>query len=70
MWTPNNDFLSMIVVEYRLLASGLRQVGLDTWQPAILENRLLAAGLRHLGLGSWPPAKLLAAGLRHLGSGT
>ena len=51
-WTPNNVFLAMTVVEYRLLASGLRHLGLDTWQPALLEYRLLAAGLRHLGLGT------------------
>ena len=52
----------------RLLAAGLRHLGLGTWRPAILEYRLLAAGLRYLG---WHPAileyRLLAAGLRYLG---
>ena len=48
----------MTVVEYKLLASGLRHLGLDTWQPALLEYRLLAAWLRHLGLGIREPAIL------------
>ena len=57
-------FLSMIVVEYRLLAPGLRHLGLGTWQPAILEYRLLAAGLRHLGFGTtWRPAILISRGI-------
>jgi len=30
----------------RLLAAGLRHLGLGTWRPAILISRLLAAGLR------------------------
>ena len=59
------------ILKSKLLAAGLRHLGLGTWEPAVLKSKLLAAGLRHLGLGTWEPtilkSKLLAAGLRHLG---
>ena len=60
--TPSNPGIPAIL-EYRLLAAGLRHLGLGTWQPAILEYRLLAAGLRHLGLGTQQPAILESRGI-------
>ena len=58
LYTTWRKRLHMFFWEYRLLAAGLRHLGLGTWPPAILEYRLLAAGLRHLGLGTWHPAIL------------